>query len=159
MLTKEQGYELLRSILTHWTIKESVLENEVDILDDFLSQNGSYLYDHAVAWDGGTSLEEKNRWFKLYQHSWNMLGYDNELIDGYDLIAIAKLILEVTQDIIIPVIDINKKLPEFKIEVKREVIMTNYYTCSNCKFVNKIHSTRVGSKHTCQRCKIIGVLK
>ena len=113
-LNKDEGYQLLLKILNFWSVREHALENAEEWIDDYLHDIAEPIYNLALKWEGGFSLEERKKFRK--ERNVNVLEsqflreYDRD-DEFYEVEDATDLILQITHSVIKPHLDLEIKKP------------------------------------------------
>lgn len=154
-LDKKQGWELVRTLLNSWMIKENTLSDVEEILDSYFAEIGEAVYLHALDWNGGMSSDERSKFSNQIcvrdEHSSlnDSYHYDEE----YDVTIVSDMILQLTNYVrkFIDVDMVTRTAEVYSITVTQPVT-THHIKCPYCSQENRVNS--FDRKTTCTKCKV-----
>jgi hypothetical protein len=158
MLNREEGYQLLKKLINHWSFNEYVIENEREIIDEVLSEHGGYIYESVLKWEKGASREDKANWIDSISRYRVLHLPTLEDVDQWEINDAAVFLFEVIFDLIRPFVNREIPLPVFSREESIEQVRMHTVVCPNCGHKDKRDYRQTHSRHTCYSCNIIGEL-
>lgn len=157
-LDKKQGWDLVRTMLTSWMIRENILADVEDVVDNYVADIGEEIFLLALDWKGGMSSQEREKFnYQMSVRDWHSSLNDNyQYEDEYDVTMVSDAILHLTQQLKKFIdVEIKPNYAEIYEVTVTQPVTTSHFKCPYCSHENNLSSyNRHPRQSKCSNCKI-----